>query len=411
MISGFGNFIDGSFIDGLAQLVFWSSAVLLAYTFVGYPLLAWIRSKLNSHPLNQALLNKSRLNKSPLKNAPFEPTLSILVIAHNEARRMRERIENLLALDYPRDLLEIVIASDASTDGTAEVAMDYTLSGIRVIQFQQHRGKPAVLNEVIPQLRGDIVVMMDARQRIEPQALRALVANFTDPRTGAVSGELLLDEDAGNPQTGAGVGFYWRYEKFIRLHESRADSTVGVTGALYALRRKLFRPIPEDTLLDDVLIPMQIVRQGYRVLFEPEARAHDCVAPTAEAELTRKVRTIAGNFQLLFHETWLLNPRLNRLWFQTLSHKFFRLLGPVLLAALLLSNLLLLDLAAYRVLLLLQLLFYTAAMAGHLSRKAPGRPALMNIAYSFCLLNWATVLGFYRFMLGHQQVTWQKAQA
>jgi poly-beta-1,6-N-acetyl-D-glucosamine synthase len=378
-----------------AQLLFWGSAGILAYTYVGYPLLAWLRSKWWS--------------RSPRK-AFLQPRISILVVAHNEVRGIRARIENLLALDYPRELLEIVIASDASTDGTAEAALEYTASGIQVVQFHQQRGKPAVLNDVIPQLQGEIVMLMDARQRIDRSALRALVANFADPRVGAVSGELLLDQDAGNPQTGAGVGFYWRYEKFIRYHESRADSTVGVTGALYGLRHRLFHPIPPDTLLDDVLIPMQIVRQGYRVLFEPEARAYDVVAPTAQAELTRKVRTIAGNFQLLWRERWLLNPRANRLWFQTLSHKFCRLFGPLFLALTLLSNLLLLESSVYRVFLLLQVLFYAAALAGHLSRKAAGRPPLMNIAYAFCLLNWATVLGFCRFALGRQQVTWQKAQ-
>jgi hypothetical protein len=163
-------------------------------------------------------------------------------------------------------------------------------------------------------------------------------------------------------------------------------------------------------LLDDVLIPMYVTRRGYRVLFEPKARAYDRVTATAQAELTRKVRTIAGNFQLLFHERWLLNPRANRLWFQTLSHKFCRVFGPLFLVAVLISNLLLLDQGFYRVLLLLQVLFYAAAAAGHLSRNATGRPALMHIAYTFCLLNWATVLGFHRFVLGRQQVTWRKAQ-
>lgn len=378
-----------------AEIVFWVSALLLAYTYAGYPLLAWLRSKL--------------LRRPPRKGAVL-PRVSILCIAHNEVRRIRARIDNLLALDYPRELLEIVIACDACTDGTAEAAQDYMLSGIHVQQFHQHRGKPAVLNEVIPQLRGEIVVLMDARQRVDSNALRALVANFNDQRVGAVSGELLLEQDAGKAQTGAGMGFYWRYEKFIRYHESRADSTVGVTGALYAIRHRLFRPIPPDTLLDDVLIPMQVVRQGYRVLFEPEARAYDVMAPTAQAEMTRKVRTIAGNFQLLCRERWLLNPAANRLWFQTLSHKFCRLAGPLLLATLLLSNLLLLDSVFYGALLGAQALLYGAALAGHFSRNSARRSALTNIAYSFCLLNWATVLGFYRYALGRQQVTWQKAQ-
>ncbi|MGV3591666.1 MAG: glycosyltransferase family 2 protein [Gammaproteobacteria bacterium] len=380
---------------GAAELVFWSAALLLAYTYAGYPLLAWLRSRL--------------FRRAPRKG-DITPRISILCVAHNEARRIRDRIENLLALDYPRGLVEIVIASDASTDGTVDIAREYADVGVQVVQFHQHRGKPAVLNELIPQLGGEIVVLMDARQRIDAQAVRELVANFADQRVGAVSGELLLDPESGDARTGKGVGFYWRYEKFIRYHESRADSTVGATGALYALRHRLFQPIPSDTLLDDVLIPMQIARQGYRVLFEPAARAYDVVAASAQAELTRKVRTIAGNFQLLLRERWLLNPRANRLWFQTLSHKYCRLIGPLCLALVLASNLLLLEFPFYRVVLVLQVLFYAAAVAGHMRRNSAGRSTLMNIAYAFCLLNWATVLGCYRFACGRQQVTWQKAQ-
>jgi biofilm PGA synthesis N-glycosyltransferase PgaC len=378
-----------------AELAFWGAASLLAYTYVGYPLLAWLRSRLFS--------------RAPHKGE-IQPTISILCVAHNEASRIRDRIENLLALDYPRELVEIVIASDASTDGTVEIVQEYAEAGVQVAQFHQHRGKPAVLNELIPQLRGEIVVLMDSRQRIDTQALRALIGNFADPRVGAVSGELLLDPESGDARTGKGVGFYWRYEKFIRHHESRADSTVGATGALYALRHELFQPIPADTLLDDVLIPMQIARRGYRVLFEPAARAYDVVAASPQAELTRKVRTIAGNFQLLWRERWMLSPRQNRLWFQTLSHKYLRLLGPVCLAVVLASNLLLLEFPFYRVVLVLQVLFYAAAIAGHTRRNSAGRSTLMNIAYAFCLLNWATVLGCYRFACGSQQVTWQKAQ-
>jgi poly-beta-1,6-N-acetyl-D-glucosamine synthase len=378
-----------------AEIILWTAMFLLAYTYVGYPLVAWLNAKLQGQPV---------------RKQDIEPQISILVIGNNEAMRIRDRIENLLQLDYPRDLLEIVIASDGSTDATVENAKDFELSGVRVVDFPTQRGKPAVLNDVIPQLRGEIVVLMDVRQHVESNALRALIANFADPRTGAVSGELYLDQGTTETEAGKGVGFYWRYEKFIRLQESNADSTVGATGALYALRRRLFRPIPENTLLDDVLIPMNVTRQGYRVLFEPKARAYDRVTATAQAELTRKVRTIAGNFQLLFHETWLLNPRANRLWFQTLSHKFCRVLGPIFLVAVLVSNLFLLDQGFYRVLLLLQVLFYAAAVAGHMSRNAAGRPALLQIAYTFCLLNWATVLGFHRFILGRQQVTWRKAQ-
>lgn len=378
-----------------AHTVFWTASALLVYTYVGYPLIMWLAAR----------VGRTRLHKKELT-----PRISILVVAHNEAARIANRIDNILSLDYPPELLDIVIASDGSTDDTVALAREYLDERVQVREFVKQRGKPAILNELIPQLSGDIVVLMDVRQRIDRSALRVLAANFCDDRVGAVSGELMLHQDDNRSEVGQGVGFYWRYEKFIRQQESRVDSTIGTTGAFYALRKRLFQPIPMTTILDDVLIPMQITRQGYRVLFDADAQAHDRVAKTADAEFTRKVRTIAGNFQLLFRESWLLNPRRNRLWFQTLSHKFGRLFGPLWLVIAFISNLFLLDSALYRELLLLQVLFYSAALAGHASKTTDRLPGV-NIAYAFCLLNWATVLGFLRFLRGKQAVTWQKAQS
>jgi len=300
-------------------------------------------------------------------------SVSIVVVAHNEEERIDARIKNLLALDYPDNLLEIVIASDGSSDRTVARTLCYQQQGVRVVEYRENRGKPAVLNELVPQLESEIIVFLDTRQRITSDALRALLANFEDPETGVVSGELIL-EDKADTEVGEGVGFYWRYEKFIRSCESRVDSTVGVTGAIYAIRRRLYELIPEETILDDVLIPMRIARQGYRVVFESKARAHDKVFKRAEAEFTRKVRTIAGNFQLFTLEPWLLNPVINRLWFQTYSHKLCRLFSPFCLVVALSSNFLLLDAILYRVILVLQLLFYSAAMAGYMIQLKQKRP-------------------------------------
>jgi cellulose synthase/poly-beta-1,6-N-acetylglucosamine synthase-like glycosyltransferase len=195
-----------------------------------------------------------------------------------------------------------VIASDGSTDDTVAIARRYEDSGVRVCAFEKRRGKSAVLNAVVPTLRGEIVLFADARQQFDCDALRAIVSNFADPCVGAVSGELMLRATAGTTAAGYGTAFYWRYEKFVRSMESRADSTICATGAVYAIRREAFEPIPDDTILDDMLIPLRIVRRGYRVLFEPEARAYDSVAPSARYELTRKMRTNAGLFQLFARE-------------------------------------------------------------------------------------------------------------
>lgn len=375
-----------------SEFLFWISVVLLAYVYLGYPMLLWLRAALHARP------SASRR---------FEPTLSLLVVAYNEADYIQERLENLLALDYPRDRLDIVLASDGSTDRTVELAQRYRPFGIRVVAFSARRGKSAVLNDLIPRARGDIVVLADARQRFEPDALRALATHFADPKVGAVSGELILTH-AADSAVGQGVGFYWRYEKFIRRNESRVDSTTGTTGAIYAIRRGLFEPFPQDTLLDDVLIPMRIVRRGYRVLFEPTARAYEQAAATADREFARKVRTLAGNFQLFVREPWLLNPFLNRIWWQTISHKVGRLLGPCCLGVALAANLLLLSQPFYRWTFVAQALFYAAAAAGYLLRNANIKILILNVPYLFCLLNWAVVAGFFRFVNGRQRVTWER---
>jgi len=371
---------------------FWISVALLIYVYIGYPLIAALR----------AMCRPRRRVR-----APIEPSVSIVVVAHNEEDRIAARIENLLALDYPADRREIVIASDGSTDDTVERAQAYADARVRVRRFSTRRGKAVVLNSVVPTLRGDIVVFADARQRFDRNTLRALVESFSDTTVGAVGGELVLTTRNGPAAAGRGAAFYWRYEKFIRSTEGRADSTIGATGAIYAIRRTLFQPIPDDTILDDVLIPLRIMRQGYRVLFEPRARAFDSASPTARQEFVRKARTIAGTFQLFARERWLLSPRRNRLWFETMSHKVLRLALPLLHAALLVTASALATGWFYRWALICQVMFYAAALAGYSQRRR--RSVVFTVPCAMCVLIWATVVGFVRFATRRQQVTWERA--
>ena len=408
-----------------ALLLFWGALTLLVYVYLGYPVIAWLRRQVRPRPIARAAI---------------EPHVTVVVVAYNEEHRIGRRIENLLSSDYPRERLSIIVGSDGSTDDTVERALRYEDQGVTVRDFGQRRGKPAVLNDLIAAAEGEIVVLADARQRFEPGAIRALVANFADVEVGAVSGELHLRKRSGTSPGGEGTGFYWTYEKFIRANESWTGATVGATGAIYAIRRDLFEPIPPDTILDDVLIPMQIVRRGYRVIFEAGARAHDLIAMNPREDFIRKARTIAGTFQLFARHPWMLNPLRCRVWFEALSHKGLRLAIPALHLIVLIANVALVGAVVYRVLLAGQTVFYAAALMGYfqsrpersrrarierrrMARAEPGRRTYMDrrqairarkrmpvftIPYTMCLLGWATIVGFSRIVARRQRVTWER---
>lgn len=372
-----------------ALMVFLVSAGLLVYVYAGYPLMLELAA---------------RIRTRPVRTSNRWPAISVVVVAHNEASRIVRRVENLLSLDYPELRREIVVASDGSTDNTAALVRAMSVP-VKVVEFHQRRGKAAVFNAVLPALSGEIVVLADARQRFDGGALKALVADFSDPDVGAVTGELVLG-GSGSGQEGSGL--YWRYEKWIRACESRVDSCIGMTGAIAAIRRRLFEPLPEDTILDDVLIPLRIIRRGYRVTFEASAVAYDGYAASMADEFRRKVRTIAGNFQLFARERWLLDPRRNPLWIQTFSHKVLRLLIPVLLAGAAISNLFLLASPIFGITIGLQVMFYVAALMAALAPSLRRRIRGLAVPYTMCLLSWATIVAFVHFLQHRQTSAWER---
>ena len=336
----------------MVETLFWASLAFVVYVYAGYPLLLalWKRS-----------------SSRPVRKSPWEPSVSLVIAAHNERDTIEHKIRNCLELDYPRARLQIVIALDAPTDGTEEVVWRHAGRVVDTVYYSPHRGKAGALNRAMEVAEGEIVVFADARQRLDTAALRHLVANLHDPAVGAVSGELVLLDEHGR-EAGDGVGLYWRYEKWLRTCESEVHSTLGATGALYAIRRDLYRPAPDDTVLDDVAIPMQIVLSGKRAVFEPAARVYDVVASSPEAEYGRKVRTLMGNYQLLARMPALLAPWCNPVFAQFVSHKVARLLVPWALAALLISNLFL-PRGIYLLALAGQIIFYGLAAAGCLLSK------------------------------------------
>ena len=295
------------------QAVFWGSTLLIAYVLVGYPLLLW------------ALARRRRLSPGT-QQTRF--TVSVLIPVHNGAKFIREKLESILALDYPPELLDVLVVADGCSDETVSIVREYADRGVDVLVLPRG-GKPAALNAAIPHLSGEIVLLTDVRQSLERESLKRLVARFEDPQVGVVSGELLLRR--GTSQDEADVGLYWRYESWIRKNLAAVDSMFGATGPFYSIRRNLFTPIPRDILLDDVYLPMTIFFKGYRLVVEETARAFD-YPMTRKREFDRKVRTLGGNYQLLARLPQVLTPR-NRQLFHFVSYKFFRLLLPWLLIA------------------------------------------------------------------------------
>ncbi|MBI3894991.1 MAG: glycosyltransferase family 2 protein [Acidobacteria bacterium] len=340
----------------MAEAIFWISFVTVFYVYCGYPLL---------------LLLWRWMIRKPVYKADWEPFVSVVIAAHNEREHLDAKIRNCLELDYPRDKLEIIVSLDGPTDGTEDVARRYEGKEVTVIHRPVHAGKAAALNRALAAARGEVIVFADARQQINPPAVRELVAALHDPSVGVVSGELILLDGTsqGAGEASDAVGMYWRYEKWIRAMESDIHSVVGATGALYAIRREFFTPLPDHTILDDVLIPMRIVLLGKRVVFEPSARAYDLVACCPEVEFGRKVRTLAGNYQLLTQLPELLFPWRNPVFLQFVSHKVGRLLVPYFLAALFLANCFLLQ-GFYLVLFGLQVAWYLSAFAGRLALQS-----------------------------------------
>lgn len=363
-----------------------TSLALLAYAYLLYPLLVWLWGTL--------------LPRRVCRGA-YAPPVSVLVPAHNEAKHIARKIRNTLQLDYPLEKIEIVIVSDGSTDGTEEIAAAMCGEGIKMVSLPLRRGKPAAINAGLERCTGEIILLTDASSVLEAGALRTLASNFADEDVGCASGMLLPEAGQG------GLDMYRGLENFVRASESRIHSSVGATGALFAVRRNLLAALPEDTILDDLIIPLTVVRQGFRCVFDPRAACTEREHITHGQEFARKVRTLAGNYQAFTRQAWALAPFVSPVWLMALSHKILRLFCPLLLLALLISS----AATAWRGdaewLLAGQGVFYLAALGG---RVAPARlrRGRALAPYSFCVLNAAALVAPFAYFTGRAGVRWHK---
>jgi cellulose synthase/poly-beta-1,6-N-acetylglucosamine synthase-like glycosyltransferase len=363
------------------KITFWLSLLGILYIYVGYPVVAWMLA---------------RLRPRPWKAASINPSVSIVLAVHNGVSLLPRKIQHLLDLDYS-NIKEIILVSDGSTDGTAGLLARQQQSTIKTIVLEEHGGKAAAVNAGVAEATAEVILFVDIRPEIAPGAIGRLVGNFADPKVGCVAGELILRQEGHDATSEAVGGLYWRYEQWIRKCEAAFDSPVGVYGGFYAIRRELFVQLPAGLILDDMYEPLSIIRQGYRSVLDSQACVWDTWPKKVEGEFNRKVRTLAGNFQLFQLAPWTLTPR-NRVLFQLISHKVMRLIVPYLLVLLLISAVVLSAGAPlYSACAAVQILGFAVAIAG-LRFRIPGLDRIAAPASALLVLNAAAVVGFYKFL-------------
>jgi len=378
------------------SILFWSTVAICIYTQMVYPLLMYLF----------AILPK-RSHRVASTDATALPSVTLIIPAYNEELVIAEKLENALALDYPAESLEIIVASDGSDDGTVDIAGRFESRGVKLLPFEGRRGKASVINDAISAASGSVVCLCDANVMFEAGALKKLVERFADSEVGAVSGEVRLASDESN--FGQGESAYYGIERLVQQGESEFGSLIGVDGGMYALRRELFEPLPPDTVLDDFVIAMQVIRRGKRVVYEPEAVATENGTELARQEFRRRVRVSAGAAQALKRGDWPPLVRPIEFW-QFVSHKLLRWLGPAMLIVLLASNVLLWNQGVvYRVTGLGQVLLYALAALATFSLRFRNT-RVGGVVFYFVLSHVAMIPGLIKGFLSRQQGTWTRTE-
>jgi cellulose synthase/poly-beta-1,6-N-acetylglucosamine synthase-like glycosyltransferase len=388
----------------ISKLVFLLCAFLIGYTYFLYPIFLFLVYAFLQIRRDWQYLKGRRDRRCPSPTVPELPFVSMVVPAYNEAKHLPDKLANILKLDYPQDKLEVIFVSDGSNDGTNQILEDLNAPNVRTVFLRERHGKPLALNQAVMAARYGILVFSDAATLFDADALQKLIRHFGKPGVGAVCGALRFRGTTVSEQT---EGVYWRYESMLRLMESRLGATLTASGAIYALRRECYQPLPADSVIEDFVIPMNARKLGYEVLYDPEARGTEFAAESVRGEFRRRVRLAIGSFRNLGEFLRVPLPRFARIAF--LSHKVLRWMVPFLLIGILLSNAFLLGELPYRIAAVSQLLFYVWAVLGLVLHDRLQKLRFGLVGYFLLAMNLAFLVGFIRYLSGKTEATWERA--
>ncbi|GAB2698076.1 glycosyltransferase family 2 protein [Mucilaginibacter koreensis] len=386
-------------------LLLWISLFIVFYAFFGYGILMFLIIK-----IKRALRGKPVI---PVVSDNELPECTLVVAAYNEEAFITEKIQNSLALNYPASKLKLIFITDGSSDRTPDIIAQYPQ--IQLMHSAARSGKIAAVHRAMTQVNTEIVVFTDANTFLNADSMRNICRHYANPKVGAVAGEKRVQVEETADAT-AGEGFYWKYESKLKTWDSELYSVVGAAGELFSIRTALYQPVPPDTILDDFMISLLVAEDGYRVIYEPEAYASETSSANVKEELKRKIRIAAGGIQSIVRLKGLLNPfKIPVLTFEYISHRVLRwTVVPFLMILALILNIIIVTQGnaalIYQLLLVAQVGFYLASLAGWLLETRQMKIKLLFIPYYFCMMNYAVVRGIFRYMAGSQSAVWEKAK-
>jgi poly-beta-1,6-N-acetyl-D-glucosamine synthase len=374
--------------------------ILLVYTYIGYPFFLYLLKLFQKRKVRNQI---SHVTSEDQIEWPF---ISILIPAFNEECVIRQKIENCFTLDYPKEKVEIVVASDGSTDETNEMVSAYTENEVQFLQFDDREGKTNVINKVVPTLKGELIVLTDASAMLESDSLKKILVNFFDNQIGAVSGIYCFEQQESSLRE-RGEYLYWRYETNLKQLESQTGSVIGAHGALLAFRKNLFDPLPKNAINDDFIIPMRIIEKGFRVAYCTDAVAFEEQYSDSFADYRRRSRIFVGNIQQIFILKKLLHPKSGLNMIKLVSHKVLRTLSPLFVLGFFITNFFL-NFGIYKLTYWGQIGFLSLAIFGALLQKVLGRSGFFSVIYYLIFGHFSALSGYLKYFLNQQTVTWQR---